>query len=700
MVDSHDDNTPDDGPPVETKITRRGFGKATLGVAAVAGGLGVSGAAEFIDETPAAAAGATGRLILGIWEARSLNGTGNNKQHPDWGAANTIYPRMAPAAYVDGVAESPTGPNARYVSNRIFNDTNVTLYSPRNVSTWGFVWGQFLDHSFALRLGRRQTGEDGEFANIPTDDSDPLEQFPNPLGVVFMNRSIPAPGTGVTSPREQVNQLGSYVGASAVYGTTDARLSWLRDGPADGNPEHSGARLLMRGEYLPRRNSRGDADAAPNMVIGAMPDPGEAAVAGDQRANENPMLLATQTLFAREHNRIVGRLPKWLSEEDRFQIARAVVIAEQQYITYNEFLPALGVTLPPYTGYKPWVNTAITNEFATIGFRAHSMINKALEVRTKASRYSQDTVDWLRSLEVQVTFQGDQVHVVAPHGFTTFFQPDLVERLRLGPVLQGVGRTPMCMNDELVVNLIRSLVAPGAVNDLAAVDVARGRDHGFPTYNEVRRAYGLPPKRSFRAITGEASEEFPADPLLTPGNEINDPHCLDFVELYDIQGRPTTPEADNATRGVRRTPLAARLKAIYHDVDKVDALVGMMCERLLPGREFGELQLAIWRKQFTALRDGDRFFYLNYPLLRYVRRRFGIGYETTLGELIARNTDLSRYDVQRNVFFVDCATGTAQQADQADGAGTTAPAVLAAAGVGDTSDPTQRRPWYCGRAEI
>jgi hypothetical protein len=38
------------------------------------------------------------------------------------------------------------------------------------------------------------------------------------------------------------------------------------------------------------------------------------------RANENIFLTATQTLFAREHNRIVAQLPASLSEEDKFQI--------------------------------------------------------------------------------------------------------------------------------------------------------------------------------------------------------------------------------------------------------------------------------------------------------------------------------------------------------------------------------------------
>jgi peroxidase len=94
--------------------------------------------------------------------------------------------------------------------------------------------------------------------------------------------------------------------------------------------------------------------------------PSKAVVAGDVRANENIALTSIHTLFAREHNRIVGLLPTWLSQEDRFQLARRVVGAEIQFITYNEFLPSLGVRLSTYRGYDSDRNPGLGNEFAEI----------------------------------------------------------------------------------------------------------------------------------------------------------------------------------------------------------------------------------------------------------------------------------------------------------------------------------------------
>jgi hypothetical protein len=86
---------------------------------------------------------------------------------------------------------------------------------------------------------------------------------------------------------------------------------------------------------------------------------------------------------------------------------------------------------------------------------------------------------------------------------------------------------------------------------------------------------------------------------------------------------------EDAVAGTRRAPLAARLRAIHGYVNKVDAFVGMVSEKHVAGTEFGPLQLAIWKKQFHALRDGDRFFYLNDPQLNAIAQTYGITYRHT-----------------------------------------------------------------------
>ena len=592
---------------------------------------------------------------------RSLDGTGNNYRHPDWGKANTPYLRVGPATYADGVSRPVGGPPPRRVSNRIFNDTAQNLFSENGVTQWGFAWGQFLDHTFGLR---QEVG--GEKAPIAFSGADPLESFTNDLGSIAFSRTPAAPGTRITSPREQINTVSSYIDGSAVYGDDPRRLEWLR----------AGARLLLPNGYLPRADARGNAAEAPQMALVGrlMATPAKAMVAGDVRANENIALGATHTLFALEHNRIVEALPERLSTEEKFQIARRVVGAEQQYVTYKEFLPGLGVKLPPYRGYDRTVNASLSNEFAVVGYRAHSMIHGELEPSAPAGTYTDEQLDDFEQQGIEVEHEDDEVVLVIPLSLA-FGNPDLLQAAGLGPVLKGLGGEPQYKNDEQIDNQLRSVLfqipKPGVpdptvcldgpplpecfagVLDLGAIDIERGRDHGMPSYNSLRRAYGLAAKPSFAAITGESTERFPSDPEIDSSNPIDDPDILDFVQLLDADGDSIaleSPEAEtDAVAGVRRTTVAARLKAVYGRVGKLDAFVGMVSEPHVAGTEFGELQLAIWRKQFEALRDGDRFFYRNDPKLRDIERRYGITYRHTLAGVIELNTDV---DVQPNVFKV------------------------------------------------
>jgi peroxidase len=596
---------------------------------------------------------------------RSLDGGGNNLQHPTWGQVGTQYRRIAAPNYADGVGQPVDGPNTRYISNRIFNDRAQNLFSENDVSQWGFAWGQFMDHVFGLR---QEVG--GENTPIGFDANDPLESFTNDFGALGFSRTPGAPGV---SPRQQINTVSSYIDAWNVYGGTDERLEWLRTGPLDVNMSNNLSTLFLPGGYLPRVTARGDAPSAPTMArMGRlMGTPNRAVVAGDVRANENIALTALHTLFAREHNRIADALPDTLSEEQKFQIARRVVGAEEQYITYTEFLPALGVQLAPYRGYNPNVNANLANEFATVGYRAHSMIHGELEPSAPADRYTQAQLDAFEAQGIEVEHEDDEVVLVIPLN-VAFGNPDLLRSVGLGPVLQGLGAESEYRNDEQIDNQLRSVLfqvpKPGVdplecsdgpplpdcfdgVVDLAAIDIERGRDHGMPYYNALRAAYGLPAKTSFSAITGEATSQFPADPMIDPTDPLDDPNILDFMELRDRAGytlEPGTDAADaTAVGSARRATIAARLRALYGDVNKVDAFVGMSAEPHVAGAEFGELQLAIWKKQFEALRDGDRFFYGSDPVLDTIKQLYGIDFRRTLGRIIEQNTDV---DVEPNVF--------------------------------------------------
>jgi hypothetical protein len=619
---------------------------------------------------------ATAAALIGAVSAsadnRTLAGSGNNAAHPTWGQAGAQYLRVAPPNYADGIGRMISGPSPRYLSNRIFNDVGQNLFSENDISQWGWAWGQFIDHDIGLRDERP-----GEAADMPYDNGDQLESFKNDIGSIAFSRTPAAPGTGTRSPRQQINTISSFIDASNVYGVTNARLDWLRVGSVDGDPTNNAASLLMApGNYLPRADARGNPATAPAMDLMGALQQAQAAEAGDVRANENVALTAIQTLFAREHNRIVAALPSVLSAEQKFQIARRVVGAELEYITYTQFLPTLGVRLDSYRGYSPTANPTLGNEFAVVGYRAHSMVHGEFEPTVPAGTFSNNQLNKVfpaQGITVERNADGT-VTLVIPL-VVAFGNPDLLTEIGEGPILQSLGEHQY-KNDEQIDNSMRSVlfgvpkpdgtspancgspvIDPACftdVSDLGADDVQRGRDHGMPSYNDLRQAYGLAPVRSFTQITGEATDQFPPDPQIDPRDPIDDPNILDFVQLRDAAGNVIPLGSDDAQEeavtGVRRSTLAARLRAVYGSVGRVDAFVGMVSEKHVAGTEFGPLQLAIWQKQFAALRDGDRFFYLNDPTLDTIRRNYGVTYRHTLAELIKLDAGVT---VQANVFEAD-----------------------------------------------
>jgi hypothetical protein len=597
----------------------------------------------------------------------SLDGSGNNIDHPTWGEANQPYARQGTAHYADGVGQPEPGPNARFLSNRLFGDTpnnapDQPVFSERRVSQWGWTWGQFIDHNIGHRL---EVGPGADPFNIDFSSTDPLEQFTNNSNVIVLNRSPNFPGTGTSkaNPRQQINTLPSYISGNTVYGATTDRLNWLRSGPLDG--PHS-ASLMLPGGFLPTRDARGDPANAPAMDsqghLAATPN--DTMVAGDARANENIALTAVHTLFAREHNRIVGLLPASLSDETKFQIARRVVIAEIQYITYQEFLPAMGVSLPAYKGYNPNVNATETNEFAAAAFRQHTQIHgDGLEIDNQPiSNYSPATLASLAAQGAVVQNNNDGTVSIDTDLNLMFFNPDLLKQIGLGPVLESLGAESQYKNDIEIDNALRSELfqvptndtqscvptdaAPNCFNtvtDLGAIDVQRDRDHGIGTFNQVREAYGLPPIHSFTQLTGESTDALPA------GETINSPNILNITKLFGIDGNLIDPNnadaVDNtATVDVRETTVAARLKAIYGSMDKVDPFVGIFAEKHVPGSEMGQTQLVILQKEFQNLRDGDRFFFGNDQGLSFIKNTYGIDFRHTLAQIMEMNTNLTAAD--------------------------------------------------------
>lgn len=491
-------------------------------------------------------------------EFRTIVGRGNNGEHPSWGRAGAPLVRQAAAMYADGT-EAPAGAGrtgAREVSNSCLEE-EAPVPNEAGASSFLWQWGQFLDHDLSLV----PIADPAEPFDIRVPAGDP---FFDPEGTgtkrIAFDRSTYRMVEGV---RQQVNVITAWIDASNVYGSDRrrARLLKARNG--------SGELATSDGELLPFNDRR--LPNAPN-------DDPSFFVAGDFRANEQVALTAMHTLFVREHNhwaRLVREAEPGLRGPRIYSIARAIVGAEMQAITYREFLPLLlgRGALAPYRGYDPTVDAGIANEFATAAFRVgHTMLPSEL-LRLDA---------------------GMQPIAAGPLALRdAFFAPQEILERGIEPLLRGLKAQPAREVDVQIVDDVRNFLfgPPGAGGfDLAALNLQRGRDHGLPALNRTRTDYGLPAYGSFAEITPD-------------------------------------PQAQQA------------LAEVYPSVDDVDLWVGGLVEPHRPGAMVGETFFTILKDQFERLRDGDRFWYESYlpadwvrlverqTLARIIRRNTDVGSE-------------------------------------------------------------------------
>lgn len=465
-------------------------------------------------------------------EYRTIDGTNNNPYDAEIGSTHEDLLRLATAEYGDGVS-TPAGadrPSAREISNTVSAQTE---YEPndRGMTDYVWMWGQFLDHDIDLTDGAVPTEE----FNIPVPTGDP---YFDPAGTgtqyIGLTRSVYDPEADSSEPRQQINAITSYIDGSNVYGSDDVRAAELRT--------FEGGRLKMSdGDLLPF-NSAG----LPNA--GGTGD--ELFLAGDVRANENAVLSSIHTLWVREHNRIADELSvesPWLSDEQIYQQAREIVIAELQVITYNEFLPALlgDGAITEYAGYNPYVDPSIANEFSTAAFRVgHTLLTSDLQ------RLNND---------------GSVIDAGNLSLKDAFFAPAEVVAYGIDPFFKGAATQAANEVDTQVIDDVRNFLfgPPGAGGfDLPSLNIQRGRDHGLADYNTVRVSVGLNAVSDFDEITSDV----------------------------DLQ---------------------TKLRDLYGSVDNIDLWIGGLAEDHVAGSSLGETFRIILVDQFTRLRDGDRFWYEN-----------------------------------------------------------------------------------------
>lgn len=132
--------------------------------------------------------------------------------------------------------------------------------------------------------------------------------------------------------------------------------------------------------------------------------------------------------------------------------------------------------------------------------------------------------------------------------------------------------------------------------DLASMNIQRGRDHGLPDYNTVRKAFGLKGITSFADITNH-------------------------------------------------TKIARKFEDLYQDRNNVDLWVAGLAEEHEHGSELGATFRTIVMRNFLRIRNGDRFWYERYLSEEEIDKVHSL----TLGKIIRLNTGYK--SAPDNVFF-------------------------------------------------
>ncbi|XP_023215778.1 uncharacterized protein LOC111618468 [Centruroides sculpturatus] len=527
---------------------------------------------------------------------RAFSGYCNNVQNPTWGNANIKYIRFLAPDYTDGVS-TPRGattgdvlPSARAVSHSIHSDSDKPH---QHVTTILAIFGEFIFHDLAHTAqsagfqghrikccGVDQSQLHPECYPITVPEKDPIfgRRGRNCLEYI---RSCTAPRIGCTlGPREQINQVTSFLDGSVIYGSSIEEANKLR---------------TFRGGQLKTQKIKGGRELLPADTDDfdcRGSGKSRCFLSGDVRVNENAGLVVMHTIWVREHNRIARTLaslnPHW-DDDQLFEEARRIVGAELQHITYHELLPTfLGQNIMDkydlqthssgyYTGYDININPGISNVIgaSVFGF-LFSMMPSKFDLYTKE----------FKKIGTKPMSQ-------------TYFQPtDMYSPNKLNEYLLGLVSQKAQAGDEFISNEMTNNLfldpSSGLGTDLAAIIIQQGRDHGIPGYTKWRKFCRL-------------------DPVI---NHFSDLKSMMTLETVD------------------------KLSRIYKNVHDIDIFTGGLAEIPLNGAVVGPTFACLLGRQFHYLRRGDRFWYENdIPPSSFNRDQLTEIRKVTLSRILCDNAD-------------------------------------------------------------
>ena len=639
-------------------------------------------------------------MVTGV---RTLSGAGNNLENPDHGSADTPFIRLTDAHYGDfNSAINNYNPNPifdgldpRAISN-ILGDQEANL--PKNAANANFffmAFGQYFDHG--LDFIPKNAAANGSLPiGSPGDDPADLSR-----GEVY---------DIVDGVPRHLNKTSAYVDQNQAYGSNELVGQFLREGNGSGglgskllqgiedpsSPGHAllptlrelithhwenntvfhdaslpGGQVAFRDYFAGYVNAEGDIVATAAQIkamAGNFMGSGHALlldtnpfvnlldhfVAGDGRANENVSLTAMHTIWARNHNFHVENLIDagfQGTAEEIFQAAKILNEAEYQRVVFDEFADTLlggikGSGSHGHSDYNPDATASISHEFAAAAYRfGHSLISDTLTVIGEDGQPRQVA---LVDAFLNPTNEAGAFTAPLPPGYVP---QDGFKQIGADAIIAGTMTQQAEEVDFNIVDAVRNdLVRMRA--DLFAFNVARGRDVGLGTLNQVRadlKASTDPYVAEARSFAGNL-DPYSSWEDFQSRNSLSDAVIAQFKQAYPdlVLTGDEIAEFAAANPGIVLLDGPNGSKRVK-GIDRVDLWVGGLAERHVNGGMVGQTFWIVLHEQFDRLQEADRFYYTerldNFDLYENIIDG------QNFADIIKRNTGLT--DLPERVFEAD-----------------------------------------------
>jgi hypothetical protein len=533
---------------------------------------------------------------------RKADGSYNNIEYPQMGAAGTRFSRNVPLEYAWPEDESTIlEPNPLLISEKLL--ARKEFKPAKSINLLAAAWVQFQAHDwFGHELGKESRRWEVE----PAYDKD---------GSYLTGRSLSVERTRVDPPRlsdrgkppAYVNTQVHWWDCSQIYGSdlkTTNKLRKRKEGKLK-TIKQGGNELLPVGE-----NGIDQTGVTDNWWLG---------------------LSLFHTLFTLEHNQICDQLqkkhPTW-SDDKLFEHARLINAALMAKIHTLEWTPAMldddriinglradwwGVSeksnpvelievlsrtegkpnLLPHRLYGTSTDHfgalyAMTEEFVAV-YRMHPMLPDEVEFRSIDSpRAIASSIDFAEAVNEKARQHVENKSLADLFFSFGFSNPGAVTLHNYPQFLRNLKVT------KARPGLVMSKGKDGAENiiDLGALDILRDRERGIPRYNQFRQLLGLAP-------------------------------FSDYIEL---------------TNGNQE--LADQLEQVYEPaggIDRVDLMVGLFAEHLPEGFAFSSTAFQVFTLMAPRRLKGDRFYTTDYTPRVYTSAGMEWIEKNTLATVLRRN---------------------------------------------------------------